>query len=297
MVFVGLLAGISLLFLVPPVDDPTPIARVSSPAVEDPITPPLTGEELGSSLKQVAATHGGSYGAVVYDPSSDRVRSLNANKTFNAASLAKLPVLITLYRAAASGELSLDDKTTLLPSDVTTYGSGVLSGHPPGETMTLRKCAEYLIKHSDNTAWMMLERELGREEIKAEIAALGATGTDYDTLVTTPSDVLLMLRAIADPTFTTPKLSDEMLDAMTDTAYEDRLPQPLPKGTRVAHKIGSYEDTFSDAGIVYPKAGERRNYFIVVMSESATEKDARSGIQAMSLAAYRSLAGTSQADR
>jgi beta-lactamase class A len=267
------------------------------PTVEASLTPPLTTGNLEDKLRQISSTHPGSYGVVVHDPSSGQTVSLAANKTFAAASLAKLPVLLTLYKGAARGEIDLNEKITLRPDDVAAYGSGVLQTHAPGETMTLRECAEYLIKESDNTAWLMLERELGREEIKAEITALGATGTDYDILVTTPSDVLLMLRAIADPTFTTPKLSDEMLDAMTYTAYEDRLPQPLPKGTRVAHKIGSYEDTFSDAGIIYPEGGKGDNYFIVVMSKNTTEDEARSAIRTMSLTTYRTLAGTPQTDR
>jgi len=296
VVFLVLLAGIGLLFLVP-ADEPEPLDRLNAPIIEARLTPPLTAEDLEGKLRQVASTHAGSYGAVVYDPASDRSVSLDADRTFTAASLAKLPALITLYRAAARDDLDLDEKITMLPSDVTAYGSGVLSGHPPGETMTLRKCAEYLIKHSDNTAWVMLDRRLGKEEIKTELTALGATDTDYEALTTTPNDVLLMLRAIADPAFTTPELSNEMLDTMTDTAYEDRLPQPLPEGTRVAHKIGSYEDAFSDAGIVYPEDDEGDNYFIVVMSKHTTEDDARSAIRTMSLATYRTLAGTPQTNR
>jgi beta-lactamase class A len=296
ILFLGLLAVVLLLFLVP-TKDSEPVSSVRMPTVEARLTPPLTTGNLEDKLRQISSTHPGSYGVVVHDPSSGQTVSLAANKTFAAASLAKLPVLLTLYKGAARGEIDLNEKITLRPDDVAAYGSGVLQTHAPGETMTLRECAEYLIKESDNTAWLMLERELGREEIKAEITALGATGTDYDILVTTPSDVLLMLRAIADPTFTTPKLSDEMLDAMTYTAYEDRLPQPLPKGTRVAHKIGSYEDTFSDAGIIYPEGGKGDNYFIVVMSKNTTEDEARSAIRTMSLTTYRTLAGTPQTDR
>jgi hypothetical protein len=46
----------------------------------------------------------------------------------------------------------------------------------------------------------------------------------------------------------------EMLDIFTNTSFEDRLPQPLPEGTRVSHKIGYYGTTFADAGVVFPRA-------------------------------------------
>jgi beta-lactamase class A len=109
---------------------------------------------------------------------------------------------------------------------------------------------------------------------------------------TTPHDVLLVLKAIADPSYTSPELSAEMLDVMTGTAFEDRLPRPLPDGARVAHKIGSYKSTFSDAGIVLSaeRSGVGQEYYIVVVSEGAPEGEARQTIQEVSLAAYRALA-------
>jgi hypothetical protein len=100
-----------------------------------------------------------------------------------------------------------------------------------------------------------------------------------------------VLRAIADPSYTTPELSAEMLDLMTGTSFEDRLPQPLPEGARVAHKIGSYESTFSDAGVVFPEgeSSAGQEYYIVVFSEGTTEVEARDTIQDVSLAAYQAL--------
>ena len=293
--FLVLLAVTLLLFLTrPPAEPEPPLSRLQTPTVETRLTPPLTGGNLEDKLRQVAATHSGSYGAVVYDPASKRTVSMDANQTFTAASLAKLPVLLTLYRGAARGEIDLNEKITILPSDIAAYGSGVLGTHPPGESMTLRRCAEYLIKESDNTAWIMLERRLGKDGIRTEISNLSATDTDYDVFTTTPNDVLLMLRAIADPAYTTPELSTEMLDTMTDTKFEDRLPQPLPENTRVAHKVGSYEDSFSDAGVVFPERNPENPYFIVVMSENTVEEDARSAIRTMSLATFRTLSGTPQ---
>jgi len=100
----------------------------------------------------------------------------------------------------------------------------------------------------------MLDRILGEEEIEAELHRISAHSTSYwKPNTTTPNDVLLVLEAIADPSYTSPDLSAEMLDIMTGTSFEDRLPQPLPERARVAYKIGSYENTFSDAGIVFPE--------------------------------------------
>ena len=239
----------------------------------------------------------GTQGVVVFDPSTKKRASLNAHRTFEAASLTKLPVLLTLYKAAARGELDLEDEISILASDVQAYGTGVLYRYPDkypiGYTMTLRECARFMIKESDNTAWVMLHRYLGRRYIESELERIGATSTAYwIPNTTTPNDVLLMLKAIADPSYTTSKLSAEMLGFMTNTSFENHLPQPLPERTRVAHKIGFYGDTFSDAGIVFLDEGggtDQNYYIIVVFSEGAPEGEAREVIQDISLAAYQAL--------
>jgi len=217
---------------------------------------------------------------------------IDADQRFDAASLGKLPILMKLYRAAASGEVDLDDKISMQPSDVQAYGTGVLYTYPIGYTMTLRECARYLIQKSDNTAWKMLDRYLGRDNIRAELYRVGARSTDYwIPNITTPDDVLLMLEKIADPSYTSPELSAEMLDVMTNTDFEDRLPQPLPEGTRVSHKIGYFGTTYADAGVVFPAGARDASdaYFIVVMTSETGWSSSREAMQEMSLATYRIL--------
>jgi len=236
---------------------------------------------------------------VVFDPYSGETVSLNADRRFVAASLSKLYALLTLYRAASEGELSLDDEITMRYSDVWAYGTGVLSKYPSkypvGYTMSLRECAKFMIKESDNTAELMLNRYLEEERIEAELHRIGADSTRYwhPINTTTPNDILLVLKKIADPSYTSPQLSADMLELMTNTTFEGRLPQPLPEETRVAHKIGSYESTFSDAGIVFPEEsdGTGREYYIIVFSEGAPPEEARETIQDISLATYQAFSG------
>jgi beta-lactamase class A len=289
----------------------TMVATVDPPASANPPKPPVPAlspkppaptrsralEELRSRIPDISKAHLGTHGVVVFDPSTKKSASLNAHRTFEAASLTKLSVLITLYRAAARGEVDLEDEISILASDVQAYGTGVLyrypNKYPVGYTMTVRECARFMIKESDNTAWVMLNRYLGRGYIESELERIGATSTAYWIPNTTsPNDVLLMLKAIADPSYTTPKLSAEMLAFMTNTSFEDHLPQPLPERTRVAHKIGFYGDTFSDAGIVFldERGGTGQEYYIIVVfSEGAPEGEAREAIQDISLEAYRTI--------
>jgi beta-lactamase class A len=275
----------------------TTVATVDLPTSAEPPEPPAparsqTLEELRSKLPRTSEAHAGTHGVVVFDPYSGEYASRNADRRFVAASLSKLYALLTLYKAADRGEVNLKDKITMRPSDVWAYGTGVLYRYPVGHTMTLRECARFMIKESDNTAELMLNRYLGEERIEAELHRIGAHSTSYwRPNTTTPNDVLVVLQAIADPSYTSPRLSAEMLALMTNTSFEDRLPEPLPEETRVAHKIGSYGDTFSDAGIVFPEqsGGTGPEYYIVVFSEGTTEEEARETIQDISLAAYQAL--------
>src|SRR5215218_5268855 len=277
------------------------IASVERPTSAKPPQPPAPAraqavEELHSKLPGISQSHAGTHGVMVFDPYSGETASLNADRRFVAASLSKLYALLTLYRAASKGELSLDDEITMRPSDVWAYGTGVLykrpNKYPVGYTMTLRKCAKFMIKESDNTAELMLNRYLEEERIEAELHRIGADSTRYwhPINTTTPNDILLVLKNIADPYYTSPQLSAEMLELMTNTSFEDRLPGPLPEETRVSHKIGSYENTFSDAGIVFPEgSGNGQEYYIVVFSEGAAQGEAIGTVREISLATYQAL--------
>ena len=57
-------------------------------------------KHLRSELGQIAQAYPATYGVVVLDPSSGERVAMDADRRFFAASLNKLPVLMTLYRAA-----------------------------------------------------------------------------------------------------------------------------------------------------------------------------------------------------
>ena len=254
--------------------------------------------DLRGRIGRIAQAYPGRYGVVVLDPSSGRTVTMGPDKRFLAASINKLPVLLTLYKSAAAGTVDLEDPITMQASDIQAYGTGSLQLEPVGTTMTLRECATYLIKESDNTAWKMLDRYLGRDYIRSELYSVGATSTEYwIPNTTTPNDVLTVLEKISDPSYTSPELSAEMLDLMTNTDFEDRLPQLLPEGAKVSHKIGSYGDTFGDAGVVFPKSarGPEDSYYIVVLASNTGEGTARAAMQEMSLATYKIFTGSQTA--
>lgn len=248
--------------------------------------------ELEAELDEIAARYPGEYGIVMWQPGSGTRATVDSRESFSAASLAKLPVLLALYREAAEGRLSLDERIEVSASDIRP-GTGVLQDEPPGTTMTLRECAEYLMKESDNTAWKMLENRLGEQRIQSELARAGADSTRYEYArhTTTPDDTLKLLQRISDPAYTSPEHSREMLSAMTHTSFEGRLPRGLPADARISHKIGTLGTSFGDAGIVFPPEDEGSSgpYYVVVLSKNTSEAAARNAMQEISLSSYRAF--------
>lgn len=318
LVVVALVIGVAVAALAFSMARQTPVQTVSTPTVapipkpalpetrpaetasgtgtvREPADSGLAGDPaaLEKRVEEIAAYYGGDYGVEILDPSTHERISLGAEETFFAASLGKLPTLLSLYEAVAAGDVDPDGGITMYASDVQGYGSGVLHNRAVGSTITLRECAYYLMNKSDNTAWVMLTRYLGVGEIQGDLRDIGADDTAYwDPNTTTASDVSLMLQKIADPSFTSSELSEEMLATMTDTDFEDRIPAGLPPEVRVAHKIGNSDSGFSDAGIVFYKGpdGKERRYSIVVLTSGIGEETARAAIREISAAAHETFA-------
>jgi beta-lactamase class A len=254
-------------------------------------------EALEDELEEIVGEYEGVYGVSVLELDSGTRVSLRGEEEFVAASIGKLPPFAALYAAAARGEVDLEEEISIRDEDVQSYGSGSLHGFPVGHSLSLRDVAYRLVNHSDNTAWTMLDRRLGKAEIGAELESMGIENSSYyghaSGYYTTPDDVLLLLERISDPRFTDEELSAEMLEAMTETDVEDRIPGRLPEDVRVAHKAGSYEGNFGDAGVVFyeDSQGETRRYYLAVLSEGAGEYEARDVIQKVSLAVYEAISG------
>ena len=211
----------------------------------------------------------GEYGVFTYNLTAKNSYAFNAGEIFTAASLMKLPVILTLYQEAEAGRLDLETKYLLQQSDKR-GGAGSLQSKPNGTTYTYRKLAEFMGQLSDNTAYAVLRRILGDQKIQQTIDNLGMNKTSLINDETTPEDMGLFFRKLYSGSIVTREHRDEILSFLTDTAYEDRIPKGVPAGIKVAHKIGNEVNVISDAGIVFAS----KPFVIVIMSEEILEKEA-----------------------
>jgi beta-lactamase class A len=212
----------------------------------------------------------GTYGIYVYNLTRKRGYGINEESVFPAASLMKLPVLLTLYQEKEAGKVNLDDKYILKDSDKQ-KGAGVMQYKPAGTVYTLRQMAELAANQSDNTAFFIFRKLLGDENIQKTIDRLGMSKTSLKEFETTPFDIGLFFRKFYAGSILDREDRDEILNFLTKTFDESRIPAGIPEGVRVAHKVGTDIGVISDAGIVFAQ----KPFILVIMSKDVLEKEAK----------------------
>lgn len=187
---------------------------------------------------------------------------VNADKQYRSASTAKVFVNMALYDAVAKGRFTLDQTVQYQSSDFES-GTGILQGMDLTVPYALNTLADYAVVYSDNIAFNIIRRTVGRE----------ACFDYYESIIGHPTDRKSTSMGAADGAALMKELytSDSanlkhMIDMMKQTKFNDMLPKYLPAGT-VAHKVGFYDAYYHDIGIVF--AGDRP-YILTVFSKGVT---------------------------
>ena len=250
------------------------ISSVSEKEKFDP-TPIL--KEVQSLTKDLR----GVYGVYVYRLTDRQEYGLYQDEVLPAASLMKLPVMLTIYLEAEKGNFSLETEYELKAEDKV-GGAGILYGKPIGSTYTYRQMLEYMGHYSDNTAYKAFLRILGQEKIQSVISAVGMAETNLNENETSPEDIGLFFRKLYRGELLSTAHQEELLGFLTQTGFEDRIPSGLPEDVRVAHKIGTEIGNYSDAGIVF----SQKPFVLVIISENARESEALESLPKITAAVW-----------
>ncbi len=224
-------------------------------------------------ISQMTSPLRGKYGVYFQDLKTKDSFNINGEEIFSAASLIKLPVLITLYRESEAGRIKLDDIYKLQASDKV-GGAGSLQYKPVGYEISFRQMAKLMGEQSDNTAFSIVSKTLGGEKIQDLINALGMKSTSFIDNKTTPGDIGLLFQKLYGEKIVYDKDRDEILSFITNTIWEDRIPAGIPKGIKVSHKIGTEVGVISDAGIIFSE----KPFILVIMSQEANEIEAKKAL-------------------
>src|SRR5439155_22565748 len=117
----------------------------------------------------------GTAGLIVIDAEGRTLYERDPDAPFPAASVIKIPILMTVYADAADGRLSLDER---IPVGEHLPGTGVL-GRVIGVTdATVRDHATLMTSVSDNTSTNRLMERLGVERIAERMREWGCGRTE-----------------------------------------------------------------------------------------------------------------------
>jgi beta-lactamase class A len=214
------------------------------------------------------------------------VVAIRADERFAAASVIKLAIMTTVYRAYDAGTAHPADEVRTRPDDLI-GGSNVLAGTVPGRLWRLDTLVNAMITVSDNAAANTLITAFGMAEVNATMQLAGMTssrlGRHFADVVpawrrsenvVTPNDVGTLLFAIERgsregiPTIASPRSCREMIDVMLRNDDRSKIVRGLPAGTPCAHKTGEIDGVRNDAAVVDPFGDDP--YVLVVLTRDLT---------------------------
>ncbi|WP_224368649.1 serine hydrolase [Hyalangium versicolor] len=264
----------------------------------------------GSLRERIAQVQGASV-AVVYRDLGDPKDSVTveAERSFHAASTMKVPVMIEFFRQVDAGKLSLDQPIPLVNQFRSIVDGSPYSLNPKddedsalyeriGKSVPARELVQRMITRSSNLATNSVIALVDARRVTQTLRTLGAPQMTVLRGVedakayakglnntATAKDLATLLAAIEQGQAASPGSTQAMRDILLAQELNAEIPAGLPPGTRVAHKTGQITGVLHDAAIVYPTS--RAPYILVVLTSGIPEeKVARSLIVDISRSVY-----------
>ncbi|NMB56570.1 serine hydrolase [Candidatus Beckwithbacteria bacterium] len=229
----------------------------------------LSAEELKAKINNLLIDKQGEYGWLFYSIKDNYVLGENYDKTYPAASINKIPIVVEYLRQVENGEQDLGEVYTLARKDVQD-GSGTLINQQFGSQYTYQDLVSFAGKYSDNTAVYVLAQKAGIDKIQAFVSSRKMNQTNIEDNTTSAKDMTLLLIDIYNnKIFQNQSDKQLFLDSLTQTEYEDRIPAGIPANVQVVHKIGNGIQIYSDCGLVLAA----NPYGLCILTEGIKESE------------------------
>ena len=213
---------------------------------------------------------GQEWGAFFKDLTSGKTFGVNPDLQVPAASTVKVPVVLYTSILVSRGELSWNETLTYVSARDWRGGAGVIQyTAKDGDTFTIRELAEKSITHSDNVAWKMLERRLGKDNLINFMKEIGGqTVYPGGQNISTPRDNATYMEAALLFSKTNPEGEKLMFD-LANTIWNTGLNRYITE-VQVAHKEGDIMGVANDVGVIYAQ----RPYILSIMSKGHEDVEA-----------------------
>ena len=206
---------------------------------------------------------------------------VDADREYYAASLEKVPVMLTYYR------LSLTDPTLLTKKieyhDIVDHDAvqniKPSEGLKLGESYANADLIEKMIVNSDNNAFYLLWNQVPSEQVENTFRDIGVPisytpGVDFSV---SPRNFSRFFRVLYNATYLDRDLSQRGLDLLSRAEYSQGLRSDIPTSVVIAHKFGEHSDIpltdkmpgpmeLHDCGIIYHPW---HPYFLCVMTSGS----------------------------
>ena len=207
----------------------------------------------------------------VWDISNGKYVDIKGDTPFPAASIIKIPVLISLFKTIEAGKFSKNDKIPL-EEYYRSEGSGSLQYKPEGYSLTIDDLARLMITESDNSSTNMLMSAIGSmTSVNDDVKSWGLKNTHINTWLpdmggtnyTTSKDLVTMLYNLDNEAFLSLESRADIFDYMGHVKNNRLLAAGIPSDASIAHKTGDIGSMLGDAGIIYAPNG--RKYIVAIL--------------------------------
>lgn len=179
--------------------------------------------------------------------------SYNPDARMYPASLIKMPVAIAAAKKVETGEWRWDSELVLMERDIDDR-FGDLAKEPIGTRLTIERLLKLLLVDSDNTAFNILLRNLGRGAIEQYLTDTGLMELFDANQNVTAREYTRIFRSLYTSSYLTRELSQKIL-SLLDSTEHTYLARPIGGKVPFPHKFGTNLElnVFADAGILYIK--------------------------------------------
>lgn len=228
--------------------------------------------DLRTELAKQTQPYGTDFGFYFeYLPTGTSI-GVNSNNEFYAASLFKVPVIMAYYksleRTGATGDLSRE--ITIEKEDIDSQ-FGNLWKQGPGTKIKMSEAIRLALVDSDNTAAKAIAKRVLEEDFNKVYEGIDIElNTASGGAIMTARNYSSILKALYFSSVLDKKDSNQILDYLAQSKFDEQLDAGVPPDVKVAHKIGEYRaengnKAFMDCGIVFLP---RRPYMLCMMSIS-----------------------------
>lgn len=200
--------------------------------------------------------------------------AVNKDVEFFPASLLKLPLAMTAVKKIERGEWKWNNELVLMGPDKDNR-FGELYKQPIGTLFTIEELVNEMLLNSDNTAYLMVLRNLEPDEFQKTQEHLGLQDFFSKSGKISAKKYAVILRSLYTASYLNREDSNKLITIITETKFKEYLGSAISDGIAFAHKIGvsTEENVYLDAGIVYvPKRPFLLSVMIQTQDKSFAEK-------------------------